>query len=131
MKKFGADLKIDGNRVEGHIIITDTSFIWKPIFSGLTRKLTGLDTIEIPIEDVVGYQKGMLSLTLGFAGMSNDLISFYTWKGQSIIDEIKKRNPSFRMYSSEEIVTQRNWNEILIWIVIIAGILIYHFVFNS
>lgn len=93
VSKFGADLIIDGTREGGKIVITDTNFFWQPLFGAVT---------EIPIEDVEGYKKKGTTLILGFKGL-DQLMTFYTWKGQSIIDAISSRNPSFRMYRDEEI----------------------------
>lgn len=128
--KFGADLLVDGQRVGGHIIIDDNKLTWKPVLSKLTNKLTGISTFEIPIENVEGYKKSGSKLVLGITGYS-EYPCFYTLKSQDIVDTISSMNPAFRMYASNEIEGNRNWNEILIWIVIIAGILIYHFVFKS
>ena len=111
VSKFSADLIIDGASEGGKIVITDTNFYWQPLFGAVT---------EFPIEDVEGYKKKGTTLILGFKGM-NHLMTFYTWKGQSIIDAISSRNPSFRMYGDEEI--QKSGCLSLLLAFVIGGVL--------
>lgn len=93
--KFGAGL-LNNGRQDGHIFLTDTEFIWKPLF--------GHNNIQIPIEDIFGYKKFGTTLYLGVNGVE-ELMSFYVWKGNSIIEAIKERNPQFRQFSKEELTS--------------------------
>ncbi len=96
--KFGADLIGNGGRIGGHIIISDTTFTWKPVKFGFVGNV---DPIDIPLSDLEGYIKDGSTLYIGAHGLS-EYMAFYTWKGQSIIDTITNLNPSFRMYASNE-----------------------------
>ena len=96
--KFGADLLVEGGRIGGHIIITENEFIWKPVKFGFVGNV---QPTEVPINDLVGYIKDGTTLYIGVEGYP-EYMAFYTWKGQSIIDAIKNKNPSFRMYATNE-----------------------------
>ncbi len=96
--KFGADFLTEGGRIGGHIIITDDKFIWKPVKFGFVGNV---QPTEVPINDLEGYIKDGTTLYVGVQGYP-EYMAFYTWKGQSIIDAIKSKNPSFRMYATNE-----------------------------
>ena len=96
--KFGADSLAEGGRIGGHIIITDDKFIWKPVKFGF---LGNVQPTEVPINDLVGYIKDGTTLYIGVEGYP-EYMAFYTWKGQSIIDAIKNKNTSFRMFATNE-----------------------------
>jgi hypothetical protein len=100
-KKFGADLCTPNGGIGGHIYVSDTTFLWKPVrflFIG-----SGVDNIEFPISQLKGYVKSGQKLSIGFKGYS-DLVTFYTWKGNSIIETIKSVNPDFHMFASDEVI---------------------------
>lgn len=126
--KFGADLYPEGSRrIGGHIIITDDKFIWKPVkflFWG------NVPSVEIPINDLVGYIKEGTTLYIGakYTGVEGnpEFMAFYVLKGQSIIDAIKNRNPSFRMFATNEYsMSSSSGSKDYIWFIlaIIVGIL--------
>lgn len=96
--KYGADLIGNGGRIGGHIIISRTTFTWKPVKFGF---IGNVEPIEIPLSDLEGYIKDGTTLYIGAQGLS-DYLPFYTWKGQSIVDAINKGNPNFRMYATNE-----------------------------
>jgi hypothetical protein len=99
-KKFGADLCTSDGGIGGHIFVSDSTFLWKPVrflFIG-----SGVKNIEFPITQLDGYVKSGLKLSIGFKGYEN-LLTFYTWKGQSIISAIQNENPDFHMYSSDDV----------------------------
>lgn len=96
--KFGADLLVEGGRIGGHIIITENEFIWEPFKFGFVGNV---QPTEVPINDLEGYIKDGTTLYIGAEGYP-EYMAFYTWKGQSIIDAIKNKNPSFRMYATNE-----------------------------
>lgn len=54
--KYRADLYSNGERIEGHITVDEQFFVWSPIIPALSRKPFGLDTFEVPISDLEGYQ---------------------------------------------------------------------------
>ena len=98
--KFGADLLTQDGRIGGRILISSETFTWKPVrflFIG-----AGINDITFPISQLEGYGKKGTTLAIGVKGY-HDLLSFYTWKGSSIINAIKEFNPSFGMYDSNEI----------------------------
>ena len=97
--KFGADLLVSEGRIGGHVFLSDNSFEWKPAL-----KFTGTPMVY-PIEDIIGYKKEGTRLMLGIKTEA-EFVQFYTWKGDSIINGIKERNPYFRMFSSDEIQEQ-------------------------
>lgn len=96
--KFGADFLAEGGRIGGHIIVTDDKFIWKPVKFGFVGNV---HPTEVPINDLVGYIKDGTTLYIGAKGYP-EYLAFYTWKGQSIIDAIKNKNSSFRMFATNE-----------------------------
>ena len=122
--KFGADLLVSNGRVGGHIFLTDSSFEWKPVM-----KFMG-SPMSYPMEDVIGYKKEGTRLMLGIK-TEQEIVQFYTWKGDTIIEGIKKRNPYFRMFSSDEIQEQPSksfWADYW-WIIvaIIVGVIKLYF----
>ena len=126
--KFGADYLTEDGRIGGHIIISDDKFIWKPVKFGY---IGHVDPVEIPITDVKTYIKKGSTLYLKLAGIQ-DFVSFYSWKGDKIIDAIKERNSEFRMLSSDEYSFGKTsfWqSEKFSWIItaIIAAILYFIF----
>lgn len=116
--KFRADLYKNGQH-PGHISISETTFRWKPMFGHANE-------VEFPIEDVVGYsKKGFLiwtTLYLEFARY--DMIEAFWggWSVNSIIRELRYRNPSIREF---EVKRTNSWIKDYIWIILtfLAGIL--------
>lgn len=92
--KFRADLYKNGQH-PGYIIISDTTFKWKPMFGHNYE-------VEFPIEDVIGYTKtGFLiwsTLYLEFAGYDTIEAFWGGWNVNAIIREIKYRNHNFKRF---------------------------------
>lgn len=115
--KFGADLLVSSGRIGGHVFLTDNSFEWKPVFKFMGAPMS------YPIEDVEGYKKEGIRLTLGIK-TELEMVQFFTWKGDAIIEAIKERNPDFRMFSSDEVQEHKSnsfWADY--WWVIVGIIL--------
>ena len=108
-QKFGADLYGPNGRIGGHIYITESELIWKPVLWG--------KAFSFPIQDVAGYVKKGSTLYLSVEGME-EFASFYTWSGQKIIDAIKKRNPNFRMLASNEYTRNSGCSFVLIGVIL-------------
>lgn len=126
-KKFGADLLMDGARLGGHIIISDDTFVWKPI--KVFELTSNVGATAIPLSELEGYVKEGTTLYIGVKGIPNHL-AFYTWKGKTIIEAIKNRNQSFRMYATNEYYKPSRSSGIsistlLIYLVIILAIILY------
>ena len=95
--KCGADLCND-ERIGGHIIISDDTFIWKPVKLGFLG--ANIDPIEVLVSSIEGYMKKGSTLFLRFYG-HEEFLAFYTWKGDAIINEIKKRNQIIVRYEPQ------------------------------
>lgn len=109
--KFGADLGGQG----GHIILTDSSFIYQTIF--------GETPIIIPVSDIIGYKKRGLHIVIVIAGMETQPL-FYTWRGDAIIKALKMRNPQIEERNDYNIPVAANlMSYILIAFGIILGML--------
>ncbi len=67
--KYRADLYSNGERIEGHITDDEHLFVWSPIIPALSRKLFGLDTFEVPISDLEGYQVKSSKIVIGIKGL--------------------------------------------------------------
>ena len=121
--KYRADLYSNGERIEGHITVNEQNFVWSPIIPALSRKLFGLDTFEVPISDLEGYQVKSSKIVIGIKGLP-EFPRFRCKKHQDLIEEIRKFNPQFRMYASNEITSEFNWRgliELGICILAVAG----------
>ena len=53
--KFRADLLCEVNQMPGHIILSDTTFVWKPM--KWYPHIGHIEKFECPIEDIIGYSK--------------------------------------------------------------------------
>lgn len=106
--KFRADLYSNGQRVEGHITVNEHTFVWSPIIPVLSRKLFGVDTFEVPISDLEGYQVKSSKIVIGIKGLPEHP-RFRCKKYQDLVEEIRKYNSQFRMYASNEITSEFNW----------------------
>ena len=95
--KFRADLYCDVNQMPGHIIISDTTFVWKPM--KWYPHLGHIEKVEVPITDVVSCQREGFSIWskifLEFAGQA-EIQGFWAPSAKSIIYELRLRNPSIR-----------------------------------
>lgn len=112
-KKFGADLLTSNGRAGGHIIITDKEFTWKPFL------VPWLDKMVFPIDELVGYVKNGTTLSIEIAGI-DEFPSFYTWKGQSIVDAVKEVNPNFHMLASNEYTKKSGCSLALVALIIMS-----------
>lgn len=121
--KYRADLYSNGERIEGHITVDEHLFVWSPIIPALSRKLFGLDTFEVPISDLEGYQVKNSKIVIGIKGLP-EIPRFRCKKYQDLVEEIRKYNSQFRMYASNEITSEFNWRgliELGICILAVAG----------
>lgn len=120
-KKIGADLLTNYGRIGGHIIISEDNFEWKPVL-----KFQG-SHLSFPISDIESYYKKGSTLILGVR-MENDLLEFYTWKGDTIVNTIKQANPNFRMFSTDEVSFSKRsiWDY---WWLIIIIVAVAYFIF--
>lgn len=119
--KYRADLYSNGQWFEGHITIDKEQFVWSPILPWATRKLFGIDTFEVPISDLEGYQRKGNKLIVGIKGWP-ELPRFRCKKYQDLIEEICKYNSQFRMYASNEISSQFNWQGLIEWGICILAV---------
>lgn len=110
--KFGADLCGPDGAIGGHIYVTETEFTWKPVLWG--------KSFSFPIEDVIGYVKEGSHLGIQVQGME-EFPTFFTYKGQKIIDAIKEVNPNFRMLASNEYTSRSGCSLIIIAVILSIG----------
>jgi len=124
--KFRADLYSGGERIEGHIIIDEQLFIWKPFIPKLARKLFGVDVFEVPLVDLEGYQQKGKKLIIGIHGY-NEFPRFRTKHSQEIIAAIQANNHKFRMYASNEVTSEFNWRGLIELGICILAVALYIF----
>lgn len=97
--KFRADLLCEVNQMPGHIILSDTTFVWKPM--KWYPHIGHIEKFECPIEDIIGYSKKNFSIWskiyLEFATYNN-VEGFWAPSAKSIIYELRLRNPSIREF---------------------------------
>ena len=124
--KYRADLYSNGQRIEGYITVNEHTFVWSPIHPALSRKLFGLDTFEVPIVDLEGYQVKSSKIVIGIKGLS-EFPRFRCKKYQDLIEEIREYNPQFRAYASNEIESIFNWKGLIEWGICILIVLGYFF----
>ena len=110
--KYRADLYSNGQRIEGHITVNEHTFVWSPIIPKLSRILFGLDTFEVPILDLEGYQVKSSKIVIGIKGLP-EFPKFRCKKYQELVEEIRKYNTQFRMYASNEITSEFNWRGLI------------------
>lgn len=110
--KYRSDLYSGGQRIEGHIIVDEQLFIWKPFLPSISKQLLGIDVFEVPIADLEGYKQKGKDLVIGIHGLG-EYPRFYTKHSKEIIEAIKNTNPLFRMYSTTEITEEFNWQGLI------------------
>ena len=95
--KFRADLYCNVNKMPGHIIISDTTFVWKPM--KWYPHFGHIEKVEVPISDVVSYYCNGFSIWskiyLEFAGQAETQL-FWAPSAKTISYELRLRNPSIK-----------------------------------